>query len=203
MHSDWPRGMFACMSSCKHGCDVKTFCFLRVNLTSTNLKRFWVESATSLLYLPIPSLVETWKIITKHAVSILFLVNWHFKQEKSVFWKASFFVKKRTDKMHARLRAQDFMTDKNFSFNQCHNKEFQFAFVLRIKLIYKSNRKLFSCICIAWYRHSRCWENSRQLCKPSTSSRVCITVSNSPNPSCVYIRLCKHRKRFLMLIWLI
>ena len=25
------------------------------------------------------------------------------------------------------------------------------------------------------------------------------TVSNSPNPSPVYIRLCKHRKRFLML----
>ena len=37
------------------------------------------------------------------------------------------------------------------------------------------------------------------LCKPSTSSRVCITVSNSPNPSRVYIRLCKHGKRFLLL----
>ena len=41
--------------------------------------------------------------------------------------------------------------------------------------------------------------NSRQLCKPSTSSRVCIAVSNSPNPSRVYNRLCKHRKRFLLL----
>ena len=67
------------------------------------------------------------------------------------------------------------------------------------KLFYKSNRKLFSCVCIAWYKHSRRWENSRQLCKPSTSSRVCMTVSNSPNPSRVYIRLCKHRKRFLLL----
>ena len=38
-----------------------------------------------------------------------------------------------------------------------------------------SNRKLFCCVCIAWYKHSRGWENSRQLCKPS--SRVCITVS--------------------------
>ena len=26
-------------------------------------------------------------------------------------------------------------------------------------------------------------------------SRVCITVENSPNPSSVYIRLCKHRKK--------
>ena len=51
------------------------------------------------------------------------------------------------------------------------------------KLFYKSNRKLFSCVCISWYKHSRGWENSRQLCKPSTSSRVCVTVSNSPNPS--------------------
>ena len=54
----------------------------------------------------------------------------------------------------------------------------------------KSNRKLFSCVCIAWYKLSRGWENSR---------RVCITVSNSPNPSRVYIRLCKHGKRFLLL----
>ena len=38
-----------------------------------------------------------------------------------------------------------------------------------------SNRKLFCCVCIAWYKHSRGWENSRQFCKPS--SRVCITVS--------------------------
>ena len=67
------------------------------------------------------------------------------------------------------------------------------------KLFYKSNRKRFSCVCIAWCKHSRRWENSRQLCKPSTSSRVCITVSNSPSPSRVYIRLCKHRKCFLLL----
>ena len=35
----------------------------------------------------------------------------------------------------------------------------------------------------------------RQLWKPSTSSQVCMTVKNSPNPSSVYIRLCKHRKK--------
>ena len=67
------------------------------------------------------------------------------------------------------------------------------------KLFYKSNRKRFSCVCISRYKHSRVWENSRQLCKPSTSSQVCITVSNSPNPSRFYIRLCKHGKRFLLL----
>ena len=67
------------------------------------------------------------------------------------------------------------------------------------KLFYKSNRKRFSCVCIAWYKHSRRSENSRRLSKPLTSSRVCIIVSNSPNPSRVYIRLCKHGKRFLLL----
>ena len=35
------------------------------------------------------------------------------------------------------------------------------------------------------YKHSRGWENSKQLYKPETKSRVCITVE---------IRLCKHRK---------
>ena len=39
------------------------------------------------------------------------------------------------------------------------------------------------------------WENSRQLCKPETKSRVCITVENSANPSRGYIKLCKHRKK--------
>ena len=73
------------------------------------------------------------------------------------------------------------------------------CFSFKRKLFYKSNRNLFSCVCIAWYKHSRGWENSRQLCKPSTSSRVCINVSNSPNPSRVYIRLCEHGKRFLLL----
>ena len=50
-------------------------------------------------------------------------------------------------------------------------------------------------VCIAWYKHERSWENSRQLCKPETKSRVCITVENSPNALSVYIRLCKHRKK--------
>ena len=50
-------------------------------------------------------------------------------------------------------------------------------------------------VCIAWYKHERGWGNSRQLWKPETKSRVCITVENSPNPSRAYIRLCKHRKK--------
>ena len=37
-------------------------------------------------------------------------------------------------------------------------------------------------IYIASSKHSEGWENSRKLCKPSTTSRVCIAISNSPNP---------------------
>ena len=37
--------------------------------------------------------------------------------------------------------------------------------------------------------------NSRQLCITVSNSRVCITGENSPNPSSVYIRICKHRKK--------
>ena len=50
-------------------------------------------------------------------------------------------------------------------------------------------------VCIAWCKHERGWENSRQLCKPETKLRVCITVVNSPSPCCVYIRPYKHRKK--------
>ena len=49
-------------------------------------------------------------------------------------------------------------------------------------------------VCIARYKHERAWENSWQLCKPETKSRVCITVENSPSPSSINIRLCKYRE---------
>ena len=48
-------------------------------------------------------------------------------------------------------------------------------------------------VCIACNKQERGWENSRRLCKPETKSRVCITVENSPNPSCVYIRLYRQK----------
>ena len=105
--------------------------------------------------------------------------------EKNPYFGKHLFCKTKTDYAY-KLRVQDFATGKNFSFNQCSKQE-RFAFFLG-KLFYKSNRKLFSCV-------------SRQLCKPSTSSRISITVSNSPNPSRVYIWLCKHGKRFLSLNW--
>ena len=167
-------------------------CFaFRALITQAQIwKSFRVQNSTSLLYLPIPPSAETWKIVTKKVCQFFFRLSWRFKREKSIFWIASF-CKRRTD-YACKSCVQDFATGKNFSFNQCHNKECCF---FSGKLFDKSNRKLFSCVCIALYKHKRGWENSRQLCKPSTSSRVCITVSNSPNPSCVYIRLCMQTRK--------
>ena len=158
-------------------------------------KSFWVQNSTSLLYLPIPPSAETWKIVTKKVCHFFFRLSWQFKREKSVFWIASFLQNKNW------LRVQDvvYKTLRLVRISLLISTITKsFAFFLG-KLFYKSNRKLFSCVCIAWYKHSRRWENSRQLCKPSTSSRVCITVSNSPNPSRVYIGLCKLGKCFLLL----
>ena len=73
------------------------------------------------------------------------------------------------------------------SIRQCLNKVFYVFF--SEKLIYKINRKLLCCVCIAWFKHERGWWNSRQLCKASTSFQVCITVSNCPNPSRVYLMI--------------
>ena len=132
----------------------------------------------------------------KEGESIFLRLKADILSEKNPYFAKHLFAKQELI-TRARLRGQDFATGKNFSFNQCHTKSF--AFFFSGKLFYKSNRKLFSCVCIAWCKYSRCWKNSRRLCKPLTSSRVCITVSNSPNPSRVYIRLCKHGKRFLLL----
>ena len=119
-----------------------------------------------------------------------------FYARKNPYFEKHLFCKTRTDYAY-KLRVQDFATGKNLCLISALNKRVLPFF--SGKLFYKSNRKLFSCVCISWYKHSRGWENSRQLCKPSTLSQVCITVSNSPNPSRVYIRLCKHEKRFLLL----
>ena len=55
---------------------------------------------------------------------------------------------------------------------------------------------------IARYKHDKGWGNLRQLCKPKTKSRVCITVKNFPSPTSVYIRICKQRKKTFSLAFM-
>ena len=170
------------------------FCFSRAYHASTNLRVF--KFKTRQVYFIYPFFVG-WNLENryKEGVSIFFRLSWHFKREKSVIWKASFC------KTRNWLRVQD-VVDKTLRLVRI---SLLISAIQRVvpffsgNLLYKSNRKLLSCVCIAWYKHERAWENSRQLCKPETKTRVCITVSNSPNPSRVYIRLCKHGKRFLLL----
>ena len=66
----WLAERSVCMRVCKHGCGVKMFCFSRANHASTNLKTFWVENSTSLLYLPIPSSAELGKPLQTCCVKI-------------------------------------------------------------------------------------------------------------------------------------
>ena len=95
------------MRVCKHGCDVRCFAF-RALITQA---RIWI-----------PSPAETWKIFTIKLSHLFFRLSWHFKREKSVFWKHLFAIQELITR--ARLRVQDFATGKNFSFNHRHNKEF-------------------------------------------------------------------------------
>ena len=148
------------MRVCKHGCDVKMFCFSRANHASTNLKKF-SSSKLDKFTLFTHSFVG-WNLENryKEGVSIFLRLSWHFKREKSAVCTVPFC---------------NFATGKNFSFNQCHTKSF--AFFSRESYFIKAIENFFSCVCISWYKKSRGWENAPQLWKPSTSSRVCVTVS--------------------------
>ena len=133
------------MRVCKHGCGVKLFGFSRANHASTNLKK--VSSSKLDKFTLFTHSFVGWNMENryKEGESIFLRLSWHFKREKSVFWKASF-CKTRTD--YACKTSWTRLCDcKNFSFNQCHTKSF--AFFLG-KLFYKSNRKLFPCVFIAW-----------------------------------------------------
>ena len=85
-----------CMRVCKHGCGVNMFCVSRANHASTNLKTF-SSSKLHKFTLFTHSFVG-WNLENryKEGVSIFLRLSWHFKREKSVFWKASF-CKTRTD----------------------------------------------------------------------------------------------------------
>ena len=166
----WLAERSVCLRVCKHGCGVKMFCFSCANHASMNVKKF--SSSKLDQYTLFTNSFVGWNLENryKEGVSIFFRLSWQFKQEKSVFWIASF-CKTRTD-----FRVQD-VVEKTLRLE-------------RISLLICAITKSFGFF-------------SRQLCKPSTSSWVCLTVSNSPNPSRVYIRLCKHEKGFLLLNWFI
>ena len=76
-----------------------------------------------------------------------------------------------------------------------------FSFQIKVTSFFQSWANIFYHFTLLLRRQRGCQktpegcENLRQLCKPEMKSSVCITVLNSPNPSSVYIRLCKHGKK--------
>ena len=116
---------------------VTSRCFtFRALITQARIwKSFWVQNSTSLLYLLIPSsLCQFFSLTQTFWSRNIRILESIFLQNKN--W----------------LRVQDFATGKNFSFNQCHNKEF--CVFSRGKWFCKSNRELFSCVCIVWYKQT-------------------------------------------------
>ena len=135
----WLAERRVCMRLCKHGCDVKMFCFSRANHVSTNLKKF-LSSKLDKVTLFTRSFVD-WNLenLYKQTVSIFFAKADILSQKNPYFGKHLFAKQELITR--SRLRVQDFGTGKNFCFNQYHNKEFLSFF--SGKLFYKSNRKLF------------------------------------------------------------
>ena len=122
VHALWLAKRSVCMRVCKHGCGIKMFCFLHTNQTSTNLKMFSSSNLDKFTLFTHSFIGWNLENRYKQGVSIIFHLSWHFKQEKSVFWKASF-CKTRTDNACKTL-CTGLAIGKNSSFNQWHNKEF-------------------------------------------------------------------------------
>ena len=136
----WLAERRICMIVCRHCCDVKMFCFPRANHPSTY---FELKNSTSLLYLPISSSVETWKIFRNSCVNFCFA--WaDFLSEKKSYFRKHLFCKTKTGYAY-KVRVQDFATGKNFSFNQCSKQE-RFAFFSREGYFIKATENFFLCL---------------------------------------------------------
>ena len=165
-------------------------CCARANCASTTIwKRLKLKTRQVYFIYPFPRRMKLGKALKTCRVNF-FLLNWHFNSENSVFWKASFLQNKKW--FAHKFRIQHFEAGKNFSFNQCH-KQSVFLFFSG-KLFYKSNRKFLSCVYIAWSKHSRGRENSRQLFKSVSGLHNCLAVS--PTPLVFFFKGMQTRKTF-------
>ena len=118
----WLAERSVCMMVCKNGCDVKMF-FSCANYASTNLKKFlsWKLWQVYFIY-PFLRRLSLGKFLQTSFVNFFFALA-DILSEKNLYFGKHLFAKQELI-TRARLRVQDFATGKNFSFNQCHNKEF-------------------------------------------------------------------------------
>ena len=125
----WLADRRVCMSVCKHGCDMKMFCFSRPNHASTNLKKVlsWKPQQVYFVH-PFPCPLKLGKSLETCCVNFFFARGDILSEKKPYFGK-HLFCKTRTDNAY-KLRVQDFATGKNLSFNQWSKQE-SFAFFLK------------------------------------------------------------------------
>ena len=143
----WLAERRVCMRVCKHGCDIKMFCFSRANHASTNLKKVlsWKPRQVYFIH-PFSRRLKLGKSVETCCVNFFFA--WADILSENEDW----------------LRLQASCT--------CKTSRLVIIFLLISALEVIEN--FFPFVCIAWSKHSRGWENSRQLCKPETKPGVCI-----------------------------
>ena len=118
----WLAERHVCMRVCKHGCDVKMFCFSRANHAGTNLKTVlsWKTRQSYFIY-PFPRRLKLEQSLETFFVNFFFA--WaDILSEKNPYFGKHLFCKTKTDYVY-KLRVQDFATGKNFSLNQCSKQE--------------------------------------------------------------------------------
>ena len=190
----WLAERRVCMRVCKHGCDVKMFCFSCANHASTNLKKVlsWKTRQIYFIY-PFPCRLKLEKSLETCCVNFFFA--WaDILSEKNPYFGRHLFCKTKTD-CACKLRVQDFTTGKNLSFNQCSKQE-SFAFFSQESYFIKAIENFFP---VFAYPDINTPGVGRILDSYANPRR---TISISPNPSHVYIRLRKHGQRFLLLNFL-
>ena len=125
----WLAKRRVCMRVCKHGCDIKMFCFSRANHARSNLKKVlsWKPRQVYFIH-PFPRQLKLGKSLETCCVNFFSLELTFWARKKPYFGK-HLFCKTRTDYAY-KLCVQDFATGKNLSFHQCSKQE-SFAFFLR------------------------------------------------------------------------
>ena len=137
---------------------------------STNLKKIlsWKTRKVYFIY-PFPRRLKLEKSLETCWVNFLFA--WvHILSEKNPYFGKHLYCKTKTAFAYNTSR----LVRISFLINTLNKRVLLFS---SRKFFCKSNRKLFSCVCISWYKNSRSWENSWRLCKPSTSSRIWTELS--------------------------
>ena len=127
------------------------FCFSRANLKSTNLKKKVFELKNRQVYFiyPFPCWLKLGQSLqTCCNVIFFFYLSWHFKQEKFIFWKESFFAKQELI-THARLCVPDYTTGIRISLliSDIMTKSLAF-FWGKLHVICKLSKLFLSYICI-------------------------------------------------------